>query len=496
VVTEGEVSNQVVVTQGEKVVLFNIEDNCVEQTWYGGTGRGIKSAVSALGLYGTVRVIIVVDKRTIVWGDKENKVENCDQLELNKDIRNLVVLGMQHWVVFEDGSVEQLEYFKNTDIEDWAVSNPVVKEAVILQTRLVQTSSHTVLTHLVKDSNKSDLVVVKGHVVLDSETQSHSVKVMDRTTVCLASEVVCFDLAMDSTVAMIKTSGSLCVFNTKTSTEEEVMKISSTQHISLVHTTANQVAVMGALAEGGFLQLISTQYRAVVAESKIKTTSHKGKGMFLVGGRLYLTISSKVMSVQLGSNLMGGLDMLLGKLAEPQAQISYNVIPDLIKDNNINKLEATITRLQDIPEQLVLDCIIYFLDNESVTESDLQRYLGVLFSRSISQAVMSEEVTRLSLEQVIKLFNVLDILLHQSLPEEDCEEENVMEWVSLLVTSHYMQLVVSRDKDILDMVNKLQDTVKKVQVSVKLMTDSRVLVQNIMNTKIPPVKNNNQADDR
>merc|ERR1719500_1507020 len=125
---------------------------------------------------------------------------------------------------------------------------------IILQTRLVQTSSHIVLTHLVRDQS----------------------------------------------------TGSLAV-----------MRVPSTLHSSLAHTMANQVAVMGSLAEGGFLQLIGTQYRAVVAESKVKTTSHKGKGMFLIGEKLYLCISSRIMSTQLGIHLKGGLDMMLGRLAEP-----------------------------------------------------------------------------------------------------------------------------------------------------------------------------------
>ena len=305
-VTEGQVTNQLVVMQGDKVVYM--EGNCIEKTWYGCSGRKIKSTVSALGMFGRVKVIMVVDRRTIVWGDKENKVENCDKLELDKDIRELVVLDKQHWAVFDDGSVEQLEYFKNNDREEWVIYPPVVKGEVILQTRLVQTSTHTVVSHLVEDTYTENLVVVKGHVVLDSETQSHSVMVVDRIIVCLACEVVCHDLAKDLTVALIKTNGSLFVFNTKTGMEEDVMKVPSTNHIALTHMTAGQVAVMGALSEGGFLQLVCTKNRAVVAETKLQNTSHNGKGIFLVSGRLYMSVSSRVMSVQLGTNLMGGLD--------------------------------------------------------------------------------------------------------------------------------------------------------------------------------------------
>ena len=139
-----------------------------------------------------------MDRRPIVWGDKGNKVENCDKLELDKDSRELVVLDKQHWVVFDDGSVEQLEYLKNNNREEWVISTLVVKDEVISQTRLVQTSPHT-------DINTANLVVVKkGHVVLDSEMQSHSVTVVDRIIVSPDREVVFHDLAKAKVQGLIE----------------------------------------------------------------------------------------------------------------------------------------------------------------------------------------------------------------------------------------------------------------------------------------------------
>jgi len=495
VITDGDVRNQVVVMQGDKVVLFNVEENCVEQTWYGGSGRKLRSAVAAMGKFGDIKVVIVMNKRTVVWGDMENKVENCDKMELLKDIKELIVLDTQHWVIFEDGSVEQLEHFKSNPREDWVKSSAVVEEGVVLQSRLLQTTAHILVGHLIRDKTSDGLVLVKGRIVIDSDGQSHSVVVVGKNSLCPYSEVVCLDLGMDLNVAMVKTNSTLCMFNTTTNTEEVVLQVPNINNMSMAHISSDQVAVIGALAEGGFLQLISTKYRAVVAEMKVKNTTHKGKGMFLIGETLYMSMSSRVMSVNLGSNLAGGLDNLLGKLAQPQAQTSYNVIPDLIKENQTNKLVNTMKCIQDIPEQLLLDCIIYFLDKEKTDlgEEDELCYLGILFSHNISQAVMSEELSRLSLEQVIRLCKLLDILIHKQTAEAVCDEENLLDWVGMLVTSHYMQLVMSRDKDTLDVVNRLVLTVKNVQEGVKLMTESRVMVQNIMTTKIPPVKNSNQA---
>ena len=57
-------------------------------------------------MFGTVMVIMVVDMRTIVWEDKEYNVEKCEKLELDKDIKELIVLDEYLWVVFDNGSVE------------------------------------------------------------------------------------------------------------------------------------------------------------------------------------------------------------------------------------------------------------------------------------------------------------------------------------------------------------------------------------------------------
>ena len=57
-IRDGLNNNEIVIVQGEKVVAFNLEDNCVEQTWYAGTGKKIRCAVSACGLWSESKVLI------------------------------------------------------------------------------------------------------------------------------------------------------------------------------------------------------------------------------------------------------------------------------------------------------------------------------------------------------------------------------------------------------------------------------------------------------
>merc|ERR1719282_1218827 len=81
----------------------------------------------------------------------------------------------------------------------------------------------------------------------------------------------------------------------------------------------------------------------------------------------------------------------------------------------------------------------------------------MLVSHDISNTIMSQHNTdKFSLEQVIRLLNLLEELLSS----EDCElEVQILEWVNILVTSHYLQMVMSGDPELDLMRIRLQKTV-------------------------------------
>ena len=79
-------------------------------------------------------------------------------------------------------------------------------------------------------------------------------------------------------MTLIKTNKFLCVFNTKTSMEEEVTNVPSTNNTALTYTTAGQLDVVGALSEDGFL-------------AGRQTLHTRGRGYSWVCGRLYMIIT-------------------------------------------------------------------------------------------------------------------------------------------------------------------------------------------------------------
>ena len=84
-------------------------------------------------------------------------------------------------------------------------------------------------------------------------------------------------------------------------------------------------------------------------------------------------------------------------------------------------------------------------------------------------------------------------MLEELLSSEDCDlEVQILEWVNILVTSHYLQMVMCGDPEMDLMRTRLQKTVSSIQEKLKIMTDCRIIVNNLQQTKVPPMKISNQ----
>ena len=84
-------------------------------------------------------------------------------------------------------------------------------------------------------------------------------------------------------------------------------------------------------------------------------------------------------------------------------------------------------------------------------------------------------------------------MLEELLSSDDCDlEVQILEWVNILVTSHYLQMVMSGDPEMDLMRTRLQKTVSNIQEKLKIMTDCRITVNNLLQTKVPPMKISNQ----
>ena len=91
------------------------------------------------------------------------------------------------------------------------------------------------------------------------------------------------------------------------------------------------------------------------------------------------------------------------------------------------------------------------------------------------------------------LFRLLHIL-EKLLSSEEChQEDRILDWINMLVTCHYLHMVISKDQSMEEIRLRLQDTVSSIQETLKNLTECKVTVKNLLETKVPPVQVNNQA---
>jgi len=458
------------------VHLYNTDNTTVEHTWYADTGTRVVTCVNGGN---ESDALILVNERIIVKADKErNKMEDCVKIQLTDDAINLVKVEETAWIVFANGAVEMLDYFVSNDEDDMDSMSRVISETdSILESRVTSSSSgQTLVTHLVCDKDSAALKIVTGRVVLDTCTRVHSVTSVVTMDVGMNRDhVVAWHLDMSSQLIMVTTDNSVVLFNPNTGSLEDIIQLPrGSKHVALTHVEENQIAVMGTLNEGGYLQTISTIYRCVVAKCQMKTTSHKGKGIFFIDNKLIICVSNRVLSVRPSP---GGLDNVLGNMS-------------LNHENIVADLSDQVISMEDMPEYLIIECVLKMLEADLAEERQLE-VLRTLVLHDVSHPVLSQMMTeKLKLEQVISLLNLLEKLL--SADDSDMEEK-VVEWVNILITGHYLQMVMSKGLEMDLMRTRLQDTVNKVMEKLKIMTDCRVTIKNLMNTKVAPVKISNQV---
>ena len=180
---------------------------------------------------------------------------------------------------------------------------------------------------------------------------------------------------------------------------------------------------------------------------------------------------------------------------------------------------------EDMSEDVILDCVVSLLDTEAEDEDEAEeeRQLGLvrsLVGRDISQPIMGQLMTdKLNTGQVIRsafyyyyniTFNVLILfvfsiyilqsyffrllgILEKLLNSDEGDlEEKVIDWVNLLVTGHYLQMVMCKDQELDLMRSRLHKTVSNIQEKLKTLSECKVVAKNLLSTKVPPVKMSNQ----
>ena len=469
---EGREDGHVVCVQGERMVhLYNTRTASLQHTWYANTGTSIQDVVAATNN----DVVILVNRKEIVLADRDkNKMEDCDRIRLEEEANEILSVSGANYIVYSSGAVEDLQFvIKRSEGGQIA---PGILEAgeVIIESQLrCEVSGQISVSHLV--TRNKGLTSVTGRLVLDITSGAHTVEeVVRRDVASDIKQLKCYIMDRRFNVIMVTSGDTLKVYNTAKGSLEDLANVpAGSKHLAITDIGDDQIAVMGTLAEGGYLHTFSRAFNCVIASCNMKTTGHKGRGLYYLQGRLLITVTNRVVTTGLTDH---SLDTLMGRMAASGSQMEAS-------------LSEEVLNMPDMPEHLITDCLLLLLDSEAGQDFRLAA-LGSLVKRDISDSVMSQQIReRISMDQAIKLLELLELLLRQ----EDCEtEEKALEWVNMVVTCHYLQMVVCPAGRLDSVRTNLRHTVGRIKERVKVLAECRATLHNLLHTKAPPVQISNQ----
>lgn len=177
----------------------------------------------------------------------------------------------------------------------------------------------------------------------------------------------------------------------------------------------------------------------------------------------------KHVSKQINSHMNEGLS---------DAAIQRILIPQLIESKDVKTIIWCLDSFKDLPEKLLADLLIFCLRSPEKTFVPLQnghskedlknssiysrkKFLDKIFSMNHTEMfLLSFLKICLKFDEVIKLMEYLiEKLKTQEVDEEFTEgpsEKQLYDWTSLLLDSHYQQLISSQDCAVLSHLNNLK----------------------------------------
>ena len=472
-VRAGPEEDVVVCVQGEKMVhVYNTNTNSLQHTWYANTGTIVHDVATADN---KSDVVILVNKKEIVLADRDkNKMEDCERVRLEDDATEIVTVGGTNYIVFSNGAVEDLKFLTQRAEAGQRPPGVLEEGETLLESEVRwEASGQMLVSHLV--TRDQALASLTGRLVLDITSGAHTVEEVTRRNVASdIRQLKCFILDKRFNVIMVNSGDTLQVFTTAKNCVEDLANVpAGSKHLAITDIGEDQIGVMGTLTEGGYLHTFSRAFNCVIASCNMKTTGHRGRGLYYIQDKLLITVTNRVISTSLTDH---SLHTLLGRMSTSSQQITASLSDEVLD-------------MPDMPEHIIVDCLLLLLDSDKGQDSRLAVFRK-LVRRDISDSVMNQQIKeKINMEQAIKILELLELLLQQN----DCEtEERALEWINMIVTCHYLQIVLCSEERLDSVRTDLRDTVNRIKARLKVLSECRATLHNLLNTKAPPVQISNQ----
>merc|ERR1719383_949571 len=257
----------------------------------------------------------------------------------------------------------------------------------------------------------------------------------------------------------------------------EVYRLENCYDADIVAVSNNHFAVMYSKTneDQGHLNLISIPFQLLSAEANLKTTIHKGRGLFAVNGYLFVVGGGRVAFSQL-TNLNKQLDQYIGvqmkiedlsNESDESALSLYLQLPKLYQKGDLKSIVETLTTRVDVPEDLVVDFVDHVTDPKSKIKLDDQlELLQPIIDQEYSHTILLAELARLTLDQSLLMLEIICSILDDD-STAPVTEKRLFMWIETLIGNHYVQIVLSKDNRSAELMERIHGVIRRREAAIK-----------------------------
>jgi len=485
-VIEGDEEGHVVLIQKHKVMVMKVSEACILQTWYSSSNQPVVSAARNKDNFDSCTYLVGYDSNLVARvSNLGSKTSAFPKTKLRKDVFRLITSKGDHFVVFKDGSVGSLKALTPTEGEEIEMEEEdlygkgiLLKDEELLEVVLLAEGSSQLFAYVtVKDG---ELFLVRSRLGVNSDSSNPLLLAVTRSNLGPRSDVISWDIFPGESSYMLiwKKSGGIMYCNDlEAQVWREVYRLENCYDADIAAVSNNHFAVMYSRTneDTGHLNLISIPFQLLSAERNLKTTIHKGRGLFAVNGYLFIVGGGKVAFSQL-TNLTKQLDQYIGvqmkiedlsKELDESAFSLYLHLPKLYKKGDLKSIVETLTTRIDVPEDLIVEFVDHVTDSKTKIKFDDQlELLQPIISQEYSHTILQAELARLTLDQSLLMLEIICSILD----DEDVTavlEKRLLMWMELLIGNHYVQIVLSKDNRTAEVMDRTDSVIRRTEAANK-----------------------------
>eukprot|EP00088_Acartia_fossae_P058594 TRINITY_DN6877_c0_g1_i5.p1 TRINITY_DN6877_c0_g1~~TRINITY_DN6877_c0_g1_i5.p1 ORF type:complete len:538 (-),score=115.96 TRINITY_DN6877_c0_g1_i5:66-1679(-) len=462
-VVEGDEDGHILITQQNKVLVMKISESAIMHSWYSSPNQPVIAAAKNQDNFENCSCVVVYDERTVARvNNLGSKLAAFEKTRLNRNVFDLLAVKGDHLVIFLDGTVGSLKGLikghEEGTSEDWY--NPPVLNTntdTLLSAHLVEQGHVTSLVMVVKSADQQ-LKICHGRLSLGEEKPVLSG--VETKVLGSADDFLSWDVYTKKPGYLLlwKKSGEILYTEDFMSLQMRTVFTEANSYDSEICALSRDYCAIACSKhgeDGGSLKILSLQFQLVSSEAPLKTTIHKGRGLFYVSDYLLIVGGGRVAFGSI-SELDKQLDQYIGlglnsstnnpEVTNFGALSLYQSLPGLYKSGDMNKVLDTLTSHHDVPEDLVIDFLDFITDEakNSLTNADRKDYLKKIMELELSHRVLAGEMTRLNMQQGLLLVELMCSILEDAVLQPSIENR-LLSWLDLILSSNYVHTVLAKD---------------------------------------------------